>query len=126
MVNLANLLDLVLCGCLLLGQPARMAMNAAIEIQSLPLRGWPLAAGLVLRMVVTSVGVAAGIALYTRKHGAVALAKSALVLSAALDVLVYFTPMFPNNRYPGQTPYFVAASVLYHGIFLGYLSRRSG
>ena|ERR1019366_7990808 len=121
-----NLLNLILCGCLLLGQPLRMAMNASIEIQSLPMRGWPLAVGLVLRMIVTSVGVAAGISLYTRKPGAIPLAKSALVLSAGLDGLVYFTPMFPNNRYPGQTAYFVSASLLYHGLALAYLFRRSG
>ena len=126
MVNYANLLNLLLCGFLLLWQPLRMAMNASMEIQSLPLRGWPLAVGLVLRMVVTSVGVAAGISLFTHKPGAVSLAKGALVLSAALDALVYFTPMFPNNRFPGQTPYFVATSLLYHGISLGYLFRRSG
>lgn len=122
MVNYANLL---LCAFLLLGQPLRMAVNASMEIQSLPLRGWPLAVGLVLRMVVTAVGVAAGISLFTRKPGAVSIAKVALALSAGLDALVYFTPMFPNNRFPGQTPYFVAASLLYHGIWLGYLFRSA-
>jgi hypothetical protein len=120
MVNIANLL---LCGCLLLGQPLRMALNASMEIQSLPVRGWPLAVGLLLRMAVTAVGVAAGISIFTRKPGAVSLARTALVLSAALDGLVYFTPLFPNNRFPGQTPYFVAASLLYHGVWLGFLFR---
>jgi hypothetical protein len=120
MVNYANLL---LSGFLLLWQPLRMAMNASIEIQSLPLRGWPLAVGLGLRLIVTAVGVAAGISLFTRKPGAVSLAKCALVLSAALDALVYFSPIFPNNRMPGQTPVFVAASVLYHGFWIAYLVR---
>ena len=61
-----------------------------------------------------------GAVLYLHQHG------SALVLSAVLDGLVYFTPMFPNNRYPGQTAYFVSASLLYHGLALAYLFRRSG
>ena len=82
--------------------------------------------GLVLRMVVTAVGVAAGISLFTRKPGAVSLARSALVLSAALDALVYFTPIFPNNRFPGQTPFFVAASLAYHGVWLTYLFGIAG
>ena len=122
MVNYANLL---LCGFLLLWQPLRMAMSASIEIQSLPLRGWPSAVGLALRLVVTAVGVAAGISLFTRKPGAASLAKCALVLSAALDALVYFSPIFPNNRMPGQTPVFVAASVLYHGFWLVYVFRTT-
>lgn len=118
MVNYANLL---LVGFLLLGQPLRMALNASMEIQSLPVRGWPLAVGLVLRLLVAAVGVAAGISLATRKPGATSLAKAALLLSAGLDALVYFTPMFPNNRFPGQTPVFVAASVAYHAGWLTYL-----
>jgi hypothetical protein len=120
MVNYANLL---LCGFLLFWQPVRMALSASMEIQSLPLRGWPLAIGLVARLVVTAVGVAAGISLFARKPSAATLAKSALVLSAALDALVYFTPIFPNNRMPGQTPVFVTASVLYHAFWLAYLVR---
>ena len=50
----------------------------------------------------------------------------ALVISAATDVFVYTTPYFPNNRLPGDTVYYVAASLSYHAAWLTYLilSRR--
>ena len=38
-------------------------------------------------------------------------------------VVVYTTPYFPNNRMPGDTPFYVAASLAYHGAWLAYLFR---
>ena len=51
------------------------------------------------------------------------LARLALVASAATDLFVYTTPYFPNNRLPGDTVYYVAASLAYHGAWLLYLAR---
>jgi hypothetical protein len=51
------------------------------------------------------------------------MARLALVLSAATDVLVYTTPYLPSNRIPGDTPLYVAASLAYHGAWLAYLFR---
>jgi hypothetical protein len=67
--------------------------------------------------------MAAGRALQTVQPGAVTLGKAALVASAATDVFVYTTPYFPNNRMPGDTIYYVAASLAYHGAWLVYLWR---
>ena len=55
--------------------------------------------------------------------GAVTLARLALLASAATDLFVYTTPYFPNNRLPGDTLYYVAASLAYHGAWLPYLAR---
>ena len=70
--------------------------------------------------------MAAGRALQTLQPGAVTLAGLALLASAATDVFVYTTPYFPNNRLPGDTVYYVAASLAYHGAWLVYLARPAG
>jgi hypothetical protein len=53
----------------------------------------------------------------------VTLAKIALASAAATDLFVYSTPYFPNNRIPGDTIYYAAASLTYHGGWLMYLLR---
>ena len=67
--------------------------------------------------------MAAGRALQAIQPGAVTLARAALLASAATDLFVYTTPYFPNNRPPGDTIYYVAASLAYHGAWLAYLAR---
>jgi len=74
---------------------------------------------------VTAFGIAAGIALIARRGPAVTMAKLALVLSGATDLVVYGTPYFPSNRIPGDTPLYVAASLAYHGLWLVYLFRST-
>ena len=73
--------------------------------------------------LVTGLGVAAGLALINRRAGAVNLARAVLVVSAATDVFVYVTPYFPSNRGPGETPVFVAVSLVYYAVWIAYLSR---
>jgi hypothetical protein len=36
---------------------------------------------------------------------------------------VYTTPYFPSNRFPGDTTFYVVASLAYHGAWLAYLAR---
>lgn len=67
--------------------------------------------------------MAAGFALFGVRPGAVTLAALALTASAATDLVTYLTPYFPSNRAPGQTPIFVAASIVYHAGWLLYLFR---
>ena len=90
---------------------------------ALSVRGTAVALILILRLVVVGFGMAAGRALQHVQPGAVMLAKAALLASAATDVFVYTTPYFPNNRPPGDTIYYVAASLAYHGAWLAYLAR---
>ena len=104
--------------------PVHAARPGAIaSVVALPM---PVRVALVALTLVTSFSVAAGIALLARRGPAVAMAKTALILSAALDVVIYTTSYFPSNRMPGDTPFYVGASLIYHGAWLAYVlvSRR--
>ncbi len=116
---------LVLCGLLLIWQPLSLGLVASSVLEALPIRGLSLALVLTLRMLVAAIGIAAGLALLARRGAAVRLAKVALVASAAADVFVYSTPYYPSNRLPGDTVWFIAASLAYHGIWLAYLFRST-
>ena len=114
---------LVLCLGLLVWQPVGLALGAASTLGALAVRGTPAALALAARLFVAAVGIGAGLALLDRRAGAVTLARTALVLSAAMDLWIYATPYLPNNRMPGNTPFYVAASLAYHAAWLTYLAR---
>ena len=113
----------LLCRVLLLWQPLSLALIGSSALNSLSVRGLPLALVLLGRLIVAAFGIGAGLALLRRRPGAVALAKSALILSAGADVFVYTTPYFPNNRPPGDTTLILAASLAWYAIWLAYLFR---
>jgi len=114
---------LVLCLLLLVWQPLSIALVASSALDALAIRGLPLALIMLMRLGVAAVGIAGGLALVKRRPGAVTLAKAALVLSAAADLLVYTTPYFPSNRLPGTTPIYIAASISYSAGWITYLTR---
>jgi hypothetical protein len=114
---------LLLSRLLIVWQPLNLAVAGMGALNAIGVRGPAVVAVLILRTIVTALGVAAGIAISNRHTGAVALAKVALVSSAATDLFVYTTPYFPSNRVPGDTIYYVAASLAYHGAWLAYLFR---
>jgi hypothetical protein len=114
---------LLLCRLLVVFHPLSLAITASSAMSALPARGTAVALILLLRLAVVGFGMAAGRALQTVQPGAVTLGKAALVASAATDVFVYTTPYFPNNRMPGDTIYYVVASLAYHGAWLAYLWR---
>jgi hypothetical protein len=114
---------LILCLLLLVWQPLSLGLLASSVVDELAIRGVSLLLVLVLRLLVTAFGIAAGLALLGLKPYAVGLAKLSLVASAAVDVFVYTTPYFPSNRLPGDTPFYVVGSVAYYGIWLMYLLR---
>ena len=116
---------LVLCALLHIWHPLKFAVVAASALEALPLRGTPLALVLAARLLITAVGIAAGIALLARRAAAVTLAMAALTLSAAADLFVYTTSYMPSNRLPGDTIWYIAASLLYHGAWLLYLVRST-
>jgi hypothetical protein len=105
--------------------PLQYAIVAASALGSLPVRGLSLGLVLVWRLVVTAFGVASGLALYSRRGPAVTMTKASLLLAAATDTFVYLTPYFPSTLYPGEAPYYVAASLGYWTVWLVYLSRSS-
>ena len=114
---------LILCLLLLVWQPISVGLAASRSLGVLSASGFPAILILLARLLVTSLGVAAGLALLGRRPGAVALAKVSLLLSAATDLFVYTTPYFPNNRAPGETPLYVLGSLTYYTAWLIYLHR---
>ena len=104
-------------------QPITVGLTASRALNSIAIGGLPVALVLILRLLVAGLGIAAGLALLNRRAGAVNLARVVLVVSAATDVFVYLTPYFPSNRGPGETPIFVAVSLIYYGAWIAYLSR---
>ena len=114
---------LLLSRLLLFGEPINVAVTAPTALTALPIRGTPLALILLLRLAVAALGIAAGLALAGRHYGAVTMAKASLALSAATAVFVYTTPYFPSNRLPGDTTFYVIASLAYHGAWIAYLAR---
>ena len=114
---------LILCLLLLIGQPISLGITASASLGRLAILGLPAILILLARLVVTSVGVAAGLALLGQRPAGVALTKFALMLSAATDLFVYSTPYVPHNRAPGETPLYVVASLAFYCGWLIYLYR---
>jgi hypothetical protein len=86
-------------------------------------RGAGLGFILLLRLLSAGLGIAAGLALFQAKPGAVSLAKASLLTSAAVDLVVYVTPWSPNNRPPGDATIILAASLIYYSAWFVYLAR---
>jgi len=114
---------LLLSRLLVVGHPLLFASIAPGWIAALPIRGTPLAIVLVARLLVAAAGLAAGIALTRRHPGAVRLAAAALAAAGLLDLFTLTTSYVPNNRAPGDTPFYIAASLAYHGGWMVYLAR---
>jgi hypothetical protein len=114
---------LALCGVLLVWQPLRFGLILSVWLDALAVRGVPLGLVLILQLVVTAFGIAAGLALAGRRPSAVVMAKAALVATAAMDLFVYSTPYAPNNRTPGETPIYIAVSVGWAAGWFLYLVR---
>ena len=116
---------LLLCRLLVVFHPLSLAVTASGALSALSVRGLPVALILVVRLLVVGFGMAAGRALQSLQPGAVMLAKTALLASLATDVFVYTTSFFPSNHLPGDTIYYVAATVAYHLAWVLYLSRST-
>jgi hypothetical protein len=114
---------LLLCVLLLVWQPISLSLTIAGRLDSLSLRGLCFAAILAARFLAAALGIAAGLSLMQRRPGAVSLARASLIVSAAIDVLIYATPWYPNNRPPGDAPLILIGTLMYYALWLGYLSR---
>jgi hypothetical protein len=116
---------LALSLALMVWQPVNLGLAASSALEALAIRGWPLMIVIAIRVAVAGFGIAAGLAIIGRHPGAIAMARASLALSAATDVFVYTTSYFPNNRIPGETPFYVAASLAYYSGWMAYLVKRS-
>jgi hypothetical protein len=114
---------LLLCGLLLVWQPISLATTMSGLVDALSARGAGLGVVLLARLLGAGLGIAAGLSLFQLRPGAVGIAKTSLVFSAMIDVLVYATPYSPNNRPPGDATIVLIASLLYYAVWFMYLMR---
>ena len=114
---------LLLCVLLLVWQPISLSLTTAGRLEDLSLRGPGLAIVLVTRCFAAALGIAAGLSLIQRRPGAVTIARASLIVSAAVDVFVYATPWYPNNRPPGDATLILMGSLAYDALWLAYLAR---
>jgi hypothetical protein len=116
----------VLCAVLLVWQPLSFGLVASSQLDAITVSGLPAVLVLIGRLLAVALGIAAGLALVGRRSAAVALAKTSLAVSAAMDVFVYSTSYFPSNRAPGEDIVWITASIAWYGAWLAYLqfSRR--
>lgn len=106
-----------------IGEPLGFALVASGAFNAIRVRGTPVVLMLLARLTTTALGVAAGRALLDRQASAPALARAALVSSAAVQLVAYLSPWFPSNRLPGETPMYVTWTLVYYGGWLVYLRR---
>ena len=111
----------IFCLLLIVWEPIQLALTASSALSALEIRGISLGLLIAVRMVVVAFGMAAGLALWSGRGPALAMARASIVLSAVTDVFVYLTPYFPNHRMPGDTPLYVAATLLYWTAWWCYL-----
>jgi hypothetical protein len=114
---------LVLSRVLILGQPIVVGLTTAQTLGGLTMRERPVAVLVVARALAAAFGVAAGLALNRQHRGAVRLTKLSLLVSAAIEMIVYLTPSYPSSRGPGETPVWMAGTLLFYGGWYGYLAK---
>jgi hypothetical protein len=113
----------VLARLMTLYQPIIVGLLTSRTVDSLAIRGREVLVLLLVRVLVTAFGVAAGLALRRHHARAIGLAKVSLLLSGATELFIVLTPSFPNSRGPGETPIWVAGILIYFGGWLAYLMR---
>jgi hypothetical protein len=113
----------VLARLMTLYQPIIVGILTSRTVDSLGIREREVLVLLLVRVLVTAFGVAAGLALRRHHARAIGLAKVSLLLSGATELFIVLTPSFPNSRGPGETPIWVAGILIYFGGWLAYLMR---
>ena len=88
---------------LTVAEPLGIAFYASSILSTIIDRGGWAILLLVVRLVITGIGVGAGLALWNERPGAAAFARFAVVLTAGGVLLTFLAPTFPNNRPPGTT-----------------------
>ena len=114
---------LLLCAVLAIVNPATLAVVAAWRVgSSVPPSSLVLTL-LAVRLIVTSVGVAAGISLWHKRAGAVQLAKASLVLSAVEAVGRLSTRVGLSETPPGMRLPVAIAVIVFNGAWYLYLGK---
>jgi hypothetical protein len=117
---------LLLVFILAVSNPASLALHAASTVWSIGTRPALSLAFLAIRLVFAGIGVAAGIALWLRRPGAVSLAKLSLVLFA-IETVVRLSNRIDLGSTPPGTRLPLAVFVVLHNVawyLYLHLSRR--
>lgn len=114
---------LLLCILLAIWNPAALAVVAAGRVGGGVPPSTLVLALLGVRLVVTSVGVAAGMALWNKRTGAVPLAKASLVLSALEAIGRLSTRAGLSEAPPGTRLPLAIALILFNGAWYLYLEK---
>jgi hypothetical protein len=114
---------LLLCILLTLWNPGTLALVAAARVESAGTTSTLALVLLGIRFVVTSVGVAAGLALWRKRPGAVTLAKASLMLSAVEVVGRLSTRVGLSDASPGTRLPLALALIVYNSAWFLYLEK---
>jgi len=115
----------VLAVVLVLWEPLTLALAASTMLQRITEHGAPAYAVLVLKVFVAGVGIAAGMALWQERPGAIILARWALALSLAMTLFSRLTHFWPATLPPGVAGPALAGSVAWTGAWLIWSLRQS-
>ena len=114
----------VLAVVLVLWEPLTLALAASTLLRSITEHGVPAYAVLVVKVLVAGVGIAAGMALWQERPGAMVLARWALALSLATTLFSRLTDFWPATLPPGVAGPALAASVAWTGGWLVWSLRQ--
>lgn len=114
---------LLLCALLTVWNPAILALVAASRVESAGTISTLSLMLLGIRLVVTSIGVAAGFALWQKRAGAVTLAKASLMLSALEVVGRLSTRPGLSDAPPGTRLPLALMLIVYNGSWYLYLEK---
>jgi hypothetical protein len=114
---------LLLCILLTVWNPATLALVAASRVEGPGTTSHLALTLLAVRLVVTSVGVAAGLALWHKRAGAVTLAKASLMLSALEVVGRLSARPGSSDAPPGTRLPLALALIVYNGAWYLYLEK---
>jgi len=114
---------LVLCVLLTAWNPATLAVAAAARVSALGTASTPDLVLLGVRLGVTSIGVAAGLALWHKRAGAVRLAKASLMLPAIDAAVRLSTRTGLSEAPPGARLPLALALVAFNAVWYLYLSK---
>lgn len=116
----------VLAVVLVLWEPLTLALAASTLLRRITEHGVPAYLVLVVKVFVAGVGIAAGMALWQERPGAMVLARWALALSLVTTVFSRLTHFWPATLPPGVAGPALAASIAWTGGWLVWSLRRSG
>lgn len=114
---------LLLALLLLVVEPVGFAWYASGVMSRALDRGWLAVGLLLLRLIVTAIGMAAGLRLWRERDAGIPLAIVALALGAATTVLIALVPALPTTRPPGTRGPILTALLAYDALWIAYLWR---